>query len=80
MDDRRVATMSGRGGSRCLPTCYIDGIMIERVAEIDELVPAGTVHAVEIHRRASTVPPSSIRPFNNDCGAIVFWTSMSFGG
>src|SRR5690606_14189739 len=54
VDDRRVGSMAGRDGQRCIPVYYIDGIMIERLdGEIDEFVPAGTVRAVEVYRRAS---------------------------
>lgn len=71
---------TGRG-SRCAPTVVVDGFSIppeEGVQNVDLLVSAAEIRAVEIYRVGDPAP-LELRISSGGCGAIVFWTDHGLG-
>lgn len=65
--------MRGTGFARyCAPAVFLDGMKVWSEGDLDQLVSANDVRAVEVYTRASNVPPQ----FNtmDGCGSIVIWT------
>ncbi|AHG91766.1 TonB-dependent receptor plug [Gemmatirosa kalamazoonensis] len=60
-----------RGRGRCTPTVYLDGMPIQDGAnDIDQLVPAADVMAVEVYR--GIVAP--VEYAGGGCGTVLLWT------
>jgi protocatechuate 3,4-dioxygenase beta subunit len=77
----RVVTLPARGRGmgpmpRCVPSLYLDGrpVRLFEGLTIDDLVPGGSVAAVEVYTAPGSAPgefPPHDNPF---CGVVVIWT------
>jgi hypothetical protein len=63
-----------RGNTRCDPTIYIDGIVVQQYAEsgIDDFLRPEMLAGVEIYTSSTGAPPPITA--RGDCGVIAFWT------
>jgi hypothetical protein len=88
-----VTRMENRGRS-CTPTVYLDGMRAARGdsppargsrgggIQLDLLVPASQIRAVEIYQDATEAPAAfhpDGGPGGGICGVIVLWTYVGFG-
>ena len=63
-----------RGRRNCVPDVYLDGMrMHDGADDIDWIVSARDVLAVEVHLGIAAVPVQYAR-YGNDCGAVLIWT------
>jgi len=63
----------GMGGGYCVPAFFVDGMrMMVDDGNLDQVVNASEIRAVEVYSRASNVPPQ----FNTltGCGSVVIHT------
>ncbi len=58
------------GGSACRPDIILDGVNMGSNLSIDDVVSAGDVEAIEVHRTTS-IPPQFRQ---SSCGAVLLWT------
>jgi hypothetical protein len=75
-----VVLMRGTFGW-CEPAVYVDGFRLRTDIDftLDAAVSGGDVQAVEMYRRFSDVPAQFAAGGHFGCGAIVIWTTRSFG-
>jgi hypothetical protein len=86
-------------GRYCAPTVYVDGFLVSKGTstpsafrvprgskegvQLDELVPASQVHAVEVYQTGADAPlrfhAAGGGGGGGDCGVIVLWTFVGFG-
>jgi hypothetical protein len=73
---RPLVRMRATGGRSCTPTVYLDGHRWP-FADLESVVPAGAVRAMEVYGRAMEVPGeySSVQGWN--CGAVLIWTDLT---
>lgn len=72
----RLQRMMGTGFSRtdCPPLVFLDGVELRGVAnDLDNIVPAAQLQAVEVYRGQAGMPAEFNRP-GSSCGVILFWT------
>ena len=67
-----VVEMWARGGGRCRPEVYVDGVPFPPQADINDFVFVDNILGVEVYRGAAEIPPQW-GMFNN-CGVILIWT------
>jgi hypothetical protein len=62
-------------GGECFPLVFMDGAYVGTTGglNVDQLVPAGSLEAIEVYASAAGMPPEFNRR-GATCGAIVFWT------
>lgn len=65
----------GSMGGECFPLVFMDGSYVGTTANlnVDQLIPANSIEAIEVHASASSLPPEFNRR-GGTCGVIVFWT------
>ena len=65
----------GSMGGECFPLVFMDGSYVGTTANlnVDQLIPASSLEAIEVHASAAGMPPEFNRR-GATCGAIVFWT------
>jgi carboxypeptidase family protein/TonB-dependent receptor-like protein len=65
----------GNMGGECFPLVFMDGSYVGTTANlnVDQLIPANNLEAIEVHASASSLPPEFNRR-GATCGVIVFWT------
>jgi hypothetical protein len=65
----------GSMGGECFPLVFMDGSYVGTTANlnVDQLIPAASIEAIEVHASTSALPPEFNRR-GATCGAIVFWT------
>jgi len=69
---RAIAMRSLAGDGTCEPELVMDGVRVLRYdSDIDHLIPASIVRALEVYPRRIQAPPEFQAP---DCGTIVVWT------
>jgi hypothetical protein len=93
------ATRMENRGRYCTPTVYVDGLLATRGSstppafvggrspgagvQLDELVAASQVRAVEVYQTGADAPPrfhaAGGGGGGGDCGVIVLWTLVGFG-
>jgi hypothetical protein len=86
-------------GRYCAPTVYVDGLLVAKGSstpaafqggrgaregvQLDELVPASQIHAVEIYQTGADAPlrfhAAGGGGGGGDCGVVVLWTFVGFG-
>ncbi|HEX4936473.1 MAG TPA: carboxypeptidase regulatory-like domain-containing protein [Gemmatimonadaceae bacterium] len=73
IDGARAVAMRGIDGqARCEPELVVDGLRLPRYeSDLDNLIPASIVRAVEVYPRRIQAPPEYQ---SLDCGSIVVWT------
>ncbi len=71
---RVIRMRSTNGLEACVPVVVIDGVRVNMPdMNLDDIVPADLVRAVEIHPRRMQAPPE----FQGDlCGTIAIWTGL----
>jgi len=55
----------------CRANVYIDGQLITRSIDVDDLLISDWIEGIEVYPRAGVAPAEYQR---NDCGSILFWT------
>ncbi len=61
--------------NRCAPLFWLDGQALLGIPFDPDLLPPGTVEAIEVYSSPSLVPPQfQGPPYAQGCGAIVIWT------
>ncbi len=60
-------------GSRCVPAFFVDGVKIDGIENVDQLVPVGDIAAVEVY--PGTNAPAQFQR-GQLCGAIAVWTGV----
>lgn len=61
---------------QCMPTLYIDGMMVKQFSPVDDFITADMLEGVEVYTGLSA--PSPIHSLNN-CGVVAFWTRTGEG-
>jgi hypothetical protein len=66
-----------RGGRRCRPALWVDGIRLLRDTDLSAWFMPGSVEGIEIYPNASFVPPELAG--GESCGAIAIWSRAERG-
>jgi TonB family protein len=62
-------------GNRCSPLYWLDNQPLIGIPFDPDVMPPGTIEAIEVYSSASLVPPQfQGPPMSQGCGAIVIWT------
>lgn len=71
----RRGASRGSVGAECFPLVFMDGVYIGTTGTInlDQMLPAANLEAVEVHASAASLPAEFSRR-GATCGVIVFWT------
>jgi len=76
---RQVITLRGHGsfgGTRCVPLVFIDGAPMATGADVDDILVASSLAAVEVYP-GLTKPAEFIMLRRQGCGVIALWTGYT---
>jgi hypothetical protein len=65
-------TLAGNSG-RCVPTIYMDGLVLAQHESMDRMLTADMIEGVEVHVGVAGRP---LEFGHNPCGAVAFWTRL----